>query len=732
MRRLSFALFSVFLCVLAFFPRSTEAHANLVESTPAANQVIAEAPATARLRFSEPLEASYTRAVLLSVDGGPVSTDLSRVDPNDVYVLLLDLPALPEGQYVIQWRTLSSADGHTLEGVLPFAIGDPSAATAPVLLPPAPPDPLALPSALDVALRWLTVLSLALIVGSLIFGAAIWQPVVAPDSAVSQQLAAALRRLLLGAAIVALLATLGTLVLSGSNTGLGVIDLLTGSRVGLLLGLRVLLAAALLAVLSLDLPYQRVVALVLGGGVLLTISLLSHSAAPQTRDASVLGAIETGVAISFDFVHLLATAAWIGALPALLLGVRVLRGNETEQLHGTPTLLVARFTGLATAAVIILSATGISTALQRLGRIGELWSTTYGLALLIKLGLFALLLAIGGYNRWRIAPLLATAARHTPATLDRLRQSVRFEIAASVALLLAVGVLTASTPGRDALGLAPGYVGSATVEHSTLTLQVVRGNIAGDIFALDTRGLPGEIQPEVILRVSMPAHQMGEQDLELREIEPGRWGERASLLTMQGTWNVEAIVRAGGMNDLRHTFLVDTTALSGEQTASASLPVWALLLVVALVAVAFSHLPVNRSWRGRFQMSSIILIACAFVATTIPYYVGRATETENPLTATPEVLEAGKQIYQQNCVSCHGDTGRGDGPAARALPGLPADFTQQHFAMHTDAEVFGWIKGGKPGTVMPGFEDALDDEQVWQVITYIRQFYQGVDAARQP
>lgn len=110
----------------------------------------------------------------------------------------------------------------------------------------------------------------------------------------------------------------------------------------------------------------------------------------------------------------------------------------------------------------------------------------------------------------------------------------------------------------------------------------------------------------------------------------------------------------------------------------------------------------------------------------------RATETANPLTATPEVLASGKRIYQQNCVTCHGDTGRGDGAAARSLPGLPADFTQQHFAMHTDAEVFGWIKGGKPGTVMPAFGDALDDEQVWQVITYIRQFAQGVGAAQQP
>jgi copper transport protein len=722
MRRLGSLLFALLLCALAFVPAAVHAHANIVESTPAANQVIAEAPPTARLRFSEPLEASYSRVVLLSVEGGPVSTAPSRVDPNDQYTLLLDLPPLPEGQYVLQWRTLSSADGHTLESVIPFAIGDPAAANAPLLLPPAPPDPLAFPPLLDVALRWLTVLSFSLILGSLIFSLAVWQPLVMPDSIVSRQFAPALRRLLLGAAIVALLAVAGATILAGSSTGLGTLGLLTGSRVGLLLGLRVLLALALLATLALNVAHQRLIAIALSCGALLTISLLSHSAAPQTQDASTYSVIETGVAIAFDFVHLLATAAWLGALPALLLGLRELRHNDAEK-QVKPTLLVSRFTSLASAAVIVLTATGTYTALQRLSRISELWSTTYGLALTIKLGLFVLLLALGGYNRWRIAPLLSAAARHTPAALDRLRQSVRFEIVASVALLLAVGVLTASTPARDAQGRAPGYVDTAEVGDTSLTLQVVRGDIAGDIFALDLRELPDGIQPEALLRVSMPAHEMGEQDLNLREVEPGRWGGRATLLTMEGTWNVEAIVRASGMNDLRHTFLVDTAALRGEQRSSAGVPVWAMLLVLALLAAALSQLPLRRRLRARFQMGSIVLIAGAFVATTVPYYFARATATENPLTPTSEVLAAGKGIYQQNCVSCHGDGGRGDGPAARSLPGLPADFTQPHFMTHTDAELFGWIKGGKPGTAMPAFGEQLNDEQVWQVITYIRQFY---------
>jgi mono/diheme cytochrome c family protein len=364
--------------------------------------------------------------------------------------------------------------------------------------------------------------------------------------------------------------------------------------------------------------------------------------------------------------------------------------------------------------------------LQQIGQISELWTTTYGLALTIKLGLFLLLLLLGAYNRWRVEPLLASK-RHTPATLDRLRQSVWLEIGASVVLLLTVGALTSSAPARNIESQAPGFVERAAVGDVALTLQVVRGNIAGDTFALDVQGLPAGAQPEVFVRASMPAHGMGEQEIQLNEVEPGRWGGRGSLLTMPGGWNVEAIVRAGGMNDVRHTFTVDTTTLSGPQAAQTSMPVWALLLVSALLAAALSQLPIHRRWQSRFQLGSIALVASAFVASTVPYYFARATVTENPLSATPEVLAAGKQIYQQNCVTCHGESGRGDGPAARTLPGLPADFTLPHFAMHTDLEVSGWIKNGKPGTVMPPFGEKLDDEQVWQVVTYIRQFYKDAN-----
>ncbi|MBV9789066.1 MAG: copper resistance protein CopC, partial [Chloroflexi bacterium] len=109
--------------LFALLPLRGQAHASLVESTPAANSVVVEAPPTAQIRYTEPLDESYSRAELLNEAGERVSTTPSRVDPNDDYVMLLDLPPLPEGRYVIQWRALSTADGHTSQGTVSFGIG---------------------------------------------------------------------------------------------------------------------------------------------------------------------------------------------------------------------------------------------------------------------------------------------------------------------------------------------------------------------------------------------------------------------------------------------------------------------------------------------------------------------------------------------------------------------------------------------------------------------------------
>jgi mono/diheme cytochrome c family protein len=79
-------------------------------------------------------------------------------------------------------------------------------------------------------------------------------------------------------------------------------------------------------------------------------------------------------------------------------------------------------------------------------------------------------------------------------------------------------------------------------------------------------------------------------------------------------------------------------------------------------------------------------------------------------------------LYEQNCATCHGATGRGDGPLAVALNPRPADFRVHMEAGHSDGELYAWVAKGVPGTAMPAFEDRLSETDRWHIINYIRGF----------
>lgn len=100
----------------------------------------------------------------------------------------------------------------------------------------------------------------------------------------------------------------------------------------------------------------------------------------------------------------------------------------------------------------------------------------------------------------------------------------------------------------------------------------------------------------------------------------------------------------------------------------------------------------------------------------------------NPLTATPEMLEKGKTIYEGKgtCFNCHGMSGRGNGPGAANLNPPPRVFKSHGFWNHrTEGEIFWVIKHGSPGTAMIPFGGLLSDEDIWTVMLYERSFAGG-------
>jgi len=97
--------------------------------------------------------------------------------------------------------------------------------------------------------------------------------------------------------------------------------------------------------------------------------------------------------------------------------------------------------------------------------------------------------------------------------------------------------------------------------------------------------------------------------------------------------------------------------------------------------------------------------------------------TGNPYGSEATAVEAGKTIYQQNCVPCHGEQGMGDGPAAGGLNPKPQPLAANQEALE-DAYLYWRIaEGGLRApfsSAMPGWKAILSEEEIWQVISYLR------------
>jgi mono/diheme cytochrome c family protein len=91
-----------------------------------------------------------------------------------------------------------------------------------------------------------------------------------------------------------------------------------------------------------------------------------------------------------------------------------------------------------------------------------------------------------------------------------------------------------------------------------------------------------------------------------------------------------------------------------------------------------------------------------------------AKATKNPVKGVGNA----KKSVETNCVSCHGPSGKGDGPAAAALPPpKPANWTSEAVQKQTDGEIFWKISNGRGA--MPPWKHLPDNER-WEIVNYIR------------
>lgn len=119
------------------------------------------------------------------------------------------------------------------------------------------------------------------------------------------------------------------------------------------------------------------------------------------------------------------------------------------------------------------------------------------------------------------------------------------------------------------------------------------------------------------------------------------------------------------------------------------------------------------------SLAFILILTRASAQQHTPWTTPKANQdVKNPIPADKVVLADGKALYTTNCAPCHGDKGRGDGPAAQALNPKPADHSSAAVQGETDGSLFWKLSEGR--NPMPAYKKILTDKQRWELVNYIR------------
>jgi mono/diheme cytochrome c family protein len=92
---------------------------------------------------------------------------------------------------------------------------------------------------------------------------------------------------------------------------------------------------------------------------------------------------------------------------------------------------------------------------------------------------------------------------------------------------------------------------------------------------------------------------------------------------------------------------------------------------------------------------------------------------KSPVKSDAATLANGKTLFTQYCKSCHGSTGKGDGPKSKELDTPTGDFTEKAFQAESEGEIFYKAKEGRDD--MPGFKKKIvDEKEIWAIVVYVR------------
>jgi mono/diheme cytochrome c family protein len=117
-----------------------------------------------------------------------------------------------------------------------------------------------------------------------------------------------------------------------------------------------------------------------------------------------------------------------------------------------------------------------------------------------------------------------------------------------------------------------------------------------------------------------------------------------------------------------------------------------------------------------------LISVAAYHKTNDPWPVpDKYLKMPNPVKSDAESVANGKELWAKNCQSCHGKSGKGDGPKAAQLKTTPEDLSKAEIQKQPDGAFFYKTSEGRED--MPSFKKKIpDQEDIWALVNYLRTF----------
>lgn len=543
------AVVAIVLLILGGRASVASAHADLLESTPAANSILATAPTEIVLTFTERVTPAVGAVRLLDSDGTALDVgDVNQTGGGDT--LAVAIPStLDNGTYVVAWRAVS-VDSHLISGAFLFSVGE-AEATDPALV-----ENVLNANATGAGARnaeWIRIGRVFSFLGlGLGLGSAGVIVLCAPALLASRRTATVLWT------GVGFVVAGTTLMISAQGAAIGdswtdwasVTDTPSGRW-----WLVRLIGAALGGV---AIVFRRRLLARRTGRWLATLGALALLSVAAAGGHAISGrAVPVGFVASVG--HLAAMSAWVGGLAVLLL-VAPPRSFWS---------IAVRFSPVASASVATLAVTGILNGWRQMGTLRGFTDSAYGRALLTKLVVVAAVVVGASISRWLLRHDIASDETVAVEGSDddvpglhsgsrRLRRTVTAEALGVLVILGVTSVLVGSPPPVDVVRAAAAAPASVSVVQGNRIAQIdlapaVTGGTTMHVTITSLGGGLSDRADEITVTARMPAEGVGPIDIDTTVAGPNHVTTNSARFPIPGVWEITVTARYGEFDQVVFT-----------------------------------------------------------------------------------------------------------------------------------------------------------------------------------